>query len=362
MTTIDPSRVSSRARRERLGMPMSVMRAILVLAAALSALGCAGVVVVSTGDAARDVAAVQAAVDGAADGGIVRLRRGPGTGGFAFGTEKVFLGRAATAAAPESPFTKSITILGEPSHGEPPVILGGRVPFDVTAPGRRIEIAGLHFHNYSSIATVVRKAGDVVVRDNRHSGVRAGGAPDQAAGREIVAAYSVRVSFFEPLFDALNRAGVRYVVVGGFATVLHGHARLTADIDIVVDLVPDEAKKVVEALTSLGFRPRAPVDPLAFADPVIRQQWVKDKGMRVFSLWDPANPMLEVDLFAEHPIEFEGLWNRAEIVTLTSTAVRIAAIPDLVHLKRLAGRPQDLTDIEALELILRRREGPDARR
>jgi ABC-type tungstate transport system permease subunit len=43
------------------------------------------------------------------------------------------------------------------------------------------------------------------------------------------------VSLFEPVFEALNGAQVRYVVVGGFATVLHGHARLTADIDLVID-------------------------------------------------------------------------------------------------------------------------------
>ena len=57
------------------------------------------------------------------------------------------------------------------------------------------------------------------------------------------------MSLFEPLFDALNAAEVRYVVVGGLAAVLHGHARLTADIDLVVDLTPDEAKKAIQTLT-----------------------------------------------------------------------------------------------------------------
>jgi len=169
------------------------------------------------------------------------------------------------------------------------------------------------------------------------------------------------MSLFEPLFDALNAAGVRYVVVGGVATVLHGHARLTADIDLVIDLGPDEVRKAIETLTGLGFRARAPVDPLGFADAAIRRDWVEQKGMRVFSLWDPSNPMLEVDLFAEHPIDFEELWGRGEIVKLTHAVARIASIRDLIRLKRLAGRPQDLADIEALELILRRREGPDAR-
>lgn len=40
---------------------------------------------------------------------------------------------------------------------------------------------------------------------------------------------------FEPLFAALEEGDVRYVVVGGLATVLHGHARLTADVDLVID-------------------------------------------------------------------------------------------------------------------------------
>ncbi len=168
------------------------------------------------------------------------------------------------------------------------------------------------------------------------------------------------VSLFEPLFDALNRAHVRYVVVGGFATILHGHARLTADIDLVIDLSPAEARKALETLKRLGFRPRIPVDPLLFADPQIRRQWIEERGMRVFSLRDPANPMREVDLFVEHPIDFDELWSRSEVIQLTHTVVRIASIPDLIALKRLAGRPQDLADIEALEAILRRRERGDA--
>lgn len=170
----------------------------------------------------------------------------------------------------------------------------------------------------------------------------------------------IAVSLFEPLFDALNSAQVRYVVVGGLATVLHGHARLTADVDLVIDLSPEGARRAIETLTALGFRPRAPVEALGFVDPAIRRQWVVDKGMRVFAMWDPANPMREVDLFAEHPVDFEGLWERSEVIELSQTVVRVASIPDLIRLKRLAGRPQDLADIEALEIILRRKEGRGA--
>jgi predicted nucleotidyltransferase len=70
--------------------------------------------------------------------------------------------------------------------------------------------------------------------------------------------------------------------------------------------------------------------------------------MRVFSLWKPDEPLLSVDLFVEHPIEFDLIWSRAEVVALGSVSVRIVSIPDLIALKRLANRPQDLTDIEKL--------------
>ncbi len=164
------------------------------------------------------------------------------------------------------------------------------------------------------------------------------------------------MSLFEPLFTALNTTGARYVVVGGLATVLHGYARLTADVDLIVDLDREPAKKIIAALVSLGFSPRAPVDPVDFADPVVRERWVEEKGMRVFSLVDRDNPMRAVDLFVRSPIDFEQLWSQAPVMMLQSTTVRVAHIDDLITLKRQAGRPQDLIDIEQLELIKRRGE------
>ena len=161
------------------------------------------------------------------------------------------------------------------------------------------------------------------------------------------------MALYAPLFRVLNAAGIRYVVVGGVATVLHGHARLTADVDLILDLEEKAAARAVRALTALGLRPRAPVDPEEFADARIRESWIRDKGMQVFSFFMPNDPLLSVDVFVNHPIEFEGFYERSESCDIGSCPVRIASIPDLIRLKRLANRPRDQEDIARLEEILR---------
>ncbi len=162
------------------------------------------------------------------------------------------------------------------------------------------------------------------------------------------------MTMFEPIFKALNDRGVRYVVVGGVAVVLQGHLRMTADLDLVVDLDPSNATAAIEALTELRLRPTAPVEAASFADPAARAGWIAEKGMTVFSLIDPYDAFRHVDLFVDPPIPFEDLWSRAEIVPLMNEeVVRVASIRDLIQMKRLAGRAQDIADIEALERLER---------
>ena len=159
------------------------------------------------------------------------------------------------------------------------------------------------------------------------------------------------MSFYIPIFKALNNEDIRYVVVGGLATVLHGFSRLTADIDMVIELEQPQSAKAINTLTKLGLKPRLPVSAIDFSDGSIREQWIEDKGMKVFSLWKPDDPLVSVDLFVKYPIEFEALWQDAERVDLGGTTIAIASIPHLIEMKKQANRPQDLQDIEKLTVI-----------
>lgn len=159
------------------------------------------------------------------------------------------------------------------------------------------------------------------------------------------------VGDIERVLEALNDAGVRYLVVGGVAVVLHGHLRTTADLDLVVQLERENAVKAMRALSGLGYRPRAPVAAETFADPEVREAWAREKGLTVFSLWSSSAPTLEVDLFVREPFGFDDVYARALKVPLERTFAWVISLPDLIVLKSLASRPQDLEDIEALRAL-----------
>lgn len=164
------------------------------------------------------------------------------------------------------------------------------------------------------------------------------------------------MAMFEPVFEALDRRGVRFVVVGGVAVVLHGHPRLTIDLDLVIDLERAHAEAAVTTLVDdLGLRPRLPVDPHLFADPGTRERWVEERNLEVLSFHDPDQPLLEVDVFARDPLPFGELWERSVVIPVGSTEVRVASIDDLITMKRASDRPQDRADVEALEALRERR-------
>lgn len=158
------------------------------------------------------------------------------------------------------------------------------------------------------------------------------------------------------IIDALERAGVRYVVAGGIAVNLHGFARFTKDLDLLLDLEPNNALRGMQALAGFGLRPRVAVSLEDFADASKREDWFTNRSMLVFQVWHPDDPFCTVDVFIRNPVDFEELWMRSVVNQIGSVACRIVSIDDLIAMKRAAGRPQDLRDIESLEQIKRLRQ------
>lgn len=153
------------------------------------------------------------------------------------------------------------------------------------------------------------------------------------------------------IFKALADANVEYVVVGGMAVILHGHLRATRDLDLVIGLQPDNCLTALKALGGIGLAPRLPVALVDFADPAKREDWIQNRNMLVFQLWDPANPLRSVDLFVREPIEIRLMSADAVTKDLDGVPIHVASIRHLIAMKQVAGRRNDLDDIEALRLI-----------
>lgn len=137
---------------------------------------------------------------------------------------------------------------------------------------------------------------------------------------------------------ALNRSAVLYALCGGMAVVLHGHPRLTRDVDLLIRKQDLEAAEA--ALATAGFT--LPGGMLPF-DPGGRHE------RNVFRLSKRvADDILTVDLLLL-PDFLRDVWEDREVYELDGVPVTVVSADGLIAMKRVAGRHQDLSDIEHLE-------------
>ena len=54
------------------------------------------------------------------------------------------------------------------------------------------------------------------------------------------------------ILQGLDRARVRYILVGGYASVIHGVPRTTVDMDLALDLEEQNVRRLLEALKADG--------------------------------------------------------------------------------------------------------------
>ena len=163
----------------------------------------------------------------------------------------------------------------------------------------------------------------------------------------------MKLASFEAIISALNEGGVRYLVAGGLAVNAHGYLRFTKDADFVIELIPDNIKRVFTALEPLGYKPLAPVTAEQFADRSNREDWIRNKNMQVLQLWSDRHPETSIDIFVQEPFPFAEEYAKALIKPLYGTVeFRFVSIPTLIRMKEAAGREQDRIDIEHLRILL----------
>lgn len=161
----------------------------------------------------------------------------------------------------------------------------------------------------------------------------------------------MKLTTFQAVMDSLNQHQVKFLLVGGMAVVAHGYGRMTFDIDLVIQLNSTNIQRTFDALGPLGFLPRIPVTPEEFADPAIREQWAREKGMIVLNLYSKDHEPCAIDLFISEPFPFEDTYAKAVPTEVNGIPFRYVDLNTLIRMKRKAGRPVDLEDVRHLELL-----------
>ncbi len=161
---------------------------------------------------------------------------------------------------------------------------------------------------------------------------------------------------FLAILQRMAASGLEFVIVGGTAARLYGSTRLTQDVDVVPRLEPPAWGRLVHELWALGARPRIPESKECVSDPANVRRWINEKGMLTLSFRSPDGNA-EVDLLVAESDRLDDLLSRATSVEIEGQTFHVASLDDLIEMKRLAGRPQDLLDVAELELIRERIEG-----
>ncbi len=142
---------------------------------------------------------------------------------------------------------------------------------------------------------------------------------------------------FRDLLIELSDASAEFVVLGGHAVAFHGHPRATKDLDVLVRATRDNASRVYRALAAFGA-------PLASFE-VNAEDFTTYDGVLQIGL-----PPRRIDILNRADgITFDEAMVDAKSFEIEGRKIPVIGLAALLKNKRIAGRTQDLADVEALE-------------
>ena len=149
----------------------------------------------------------------------------------------------------------------------------------------------------------------------------------------------------EDILKALEKEKIDYAVIGGVAVVLYGYVRFTKDIDLLIDFSEDNVRRFAKVLAALNFQPGIPIDPLDMAKEKKREEWIREKNVRVVTFYNPESQLLQIDVLITK--DFSSMKRIRK--KINGLEISIVDYDDLLKMKKETARPTDLIDIEKLQ-------------
>src|SRR4051812_44547036 len=140
----------------------------------------------------------------------------------------------------------------------------------------------------------------------------------------------------EECIELFHSKGVEFLLVGGYALAAHGAPRFTEDIDFLIRISGENAKKVSEAMWEFGFPPSE-----LGADDFLKTE-------QVIQLGRPPN---RIDILTSiDGVSWEEAWASRIQISLGTKRCWAIGLEPLIQNKKASGRPQDLADVARLEM------------
>jgi len=139
------------------------------------------------------------------------------------------------------------------------------------------------------------------------------------------------------LIRIFEKHGVRYVLVGGHAVNYYGYVRTTQGMDLLVSPSPDNAVRIMDAISDFGF-----------AGAGIPSQLFEREGGAVHLGVEPNRIDILTSLVG---VTNDEIFFRSRVVEIDDVDVNIISLEDLLRVKRGSNRPRDLADADELSKI-----------
>ena len=141
---------------------------------------------------------------------------------------------------------------------------------------------------------------------------------------------------FLDFLHSLNNNKVAYLLVGGYAVILHGYSRTTGDLDIWVKRTKENYECLLSAFKEFGM----PVFDMTEENFLFHEEW------DVFQFG--PNPSAIGIMTKMGDLHFDSCFDMANLYPVEGVEIKLVHYTHLIKAKQAAGRFKDLNDLENL--------------
>lgn len=127
-----------------------------------------------------------------------------------------------------------------------------------------------------------------------------------------------------------------YILVGGYAVILHGYRRITGDMDIWVNRTKENYTKITRAFAEFGL-------------PLFDMTEDKFLDLDYADVFSFGRPPFGIDIITKlKGVEFDEAFTQVQVFNEEGLMIKFIHLNNLIQAKRAAGRHKDLDDLEKL--------------